>query len=247
LPIALALLSPGFQAGGHPSMMGQRYTIPRKPNGFFQVFLGLWNAPRFNAIKYICVLLKKGLVVVEAKNAPLPKIAEKGIPPSCDKACGPSDFYEGGYCDKNGCFEITAIASPTEIPGVTLVEAAPKFRGPLQSHEYPNPKSAIDLEVEMVSFANGNPDNWRDGVLERGGAKDWPQDKIKKCLSDFCDWQIKEDLTKLKMSQYAAGFSLWLKRQTRFDKDNQPRNGSPTNGNGQTTSALPRSLQSKVG
>lgn len=24
--------------------------------------------------------------------------------PSCSKACSPSDFYKGGYCDKNGCF-----------------------------------------------------------------------------------------------------------------------------------------------
>ena len=24
---------------------------------------------------------------------------------SCNKACSPSDYYEGGKCDKNGCYK----------------------------------------------------------------------------------------------------------------------------------------------
>lgn len=27
------------------------------------------------------------------------------IPGSCDKSCGPGDYYKGGKCDENGCFE----------------------------------------------------------------------------------------------------------------------------------------------
>lgn len=28
-----------------------------------------------------------------------------GLVKSCDKACGPSDYYPGGKCDKNGCYD----------------------------------------------------------------------------------------------------------------------------------------------
>jgi hypothetical protein len=28
----------------------------------------------------------------------------KPIGESCDKPCGPSDWYKGGKCDRNGCY-----------------------------------------------------------------------------------------------------------------------------------------------
>lgn len=28
-----------------------------------------------------------------------------GVVVSCNKACSPSDYYEGGKCDKNGCYK----------------------------------------------------------------------------------------------------------------------------------------------
>lgn len=144
-------------------------------------------------------------------------------------------------------FEVTAIASPNDIPGVTLVEAAPKT---IQPWEHPNPQSPKDLKATMLRYADQNPENWRDNVLESGRATGMAKEKIDECLTDFCAWQFQEDRTKSKLSQYTAGFSLWLKRQPRYDSMNAPKEGSPTRG-GQTQqppqSALPRFLQNKIG
>lgn len=126
---------------------------------------------------------------------------------------------------KNTTFEVTAIASPTELPGVTIVEAAPK---PLKPWERPLPGSPKELKNALLRYSEENPDNWRDNVLESGRATGMAKEKIDEYLTDFCAWQFQQDSTKGKLSQYTAGFSLWLKRQPRFEAMNAPKEGSPT-------------------
>ena len=43
-------------------------------------------------------------------------IIEAALQPGqgCDKACGPSDYYEGGYCDKNGCYQQPEATRPPD-------------------------------------------------------------------------------------------------------------------------------------
>ena len=54
------------------------------------------------------------------------------------------------------------------------------------------------------------------------------KEKIDEYLTDFCAWQFQQDSTKGKLSQYTAGFSLWLKRQPRFEAMNTTKEGRPT-------------------
>jgi len=80
------------------------------------------------------------LEALETQTTPLPKVAPKGIPPAgkwepsdfdiLDTGCLEDMFEdEAREAQKNHTanFEATAIASPTDLPGVTLVEAAPGF------------------------------------------------------------------------------------------------------------------------
>lgn len=176
------------------------------------------------------------------------------ITPSPNSAAPPSPFNMGfcgncmglGYrngrngretcedCDGSGNgdkmidskqFEVTAIALPTDLPSVTLVEAAPK---PIQPWERPLPGSPKELKNALLRYSEENPDNWRDNVLESGRATGMAKEKIDEYLTDFCAWQFQQDSTKGKLSQYTAGFSLWLKRQPRFEAMNTTKEGRPT-------------------
>lgn len=128
-------------------------------------------------------------------------------------------------------FEVTAIALPTDLPGVTLVEAAPK---PIQPWERPLPGSPKELKNVLLRYSEENPENWRDNVLESGRATGMTKEKIDEYLTDFCQWQFQQDSTKGRLSQYTAGFSLWLKRQPRFEVMNAPKEGSQTRNSQQT-------------
>ena len=100
---------------------------------------------------------------VKAETPPLPKVAPKCIPPAgveswpidCEFCDGRGmKILDGGpvYCAECGGtgiepaesnpqnFEVTAIASPTGLPGVTLVEPAPKIQ--------PIPRVATTIEAE---------------------------------------------------------------------------------------------------
>jgi hypothetical protein len=166
---------------------------------------------------------------VKAEIPPLPKVAPKGIPPFGDSTSEPGPL--ANFSDR----EILAMEAENAacwakiidpaLPGVTLVEAAPKT---IQPWEHPNPQSPKELKTVLLRYADQNPENWRDNVLESGRATNWPAEKIDECLTDFCAWQFQQDSTKGKLSQYTAGFSLWLKRQPRYDSMNAPKEGSPT-------------------
>lgn len=176
----------------------------------------------------------------ESEIPPSKKVAPKKDSPEeeCPMCEGKGGWYnrftEGHEtcpaCHGEGkiIFEATAIASPTDIPGVTLVEATTKT---IQPWEYPNPQSPKELKTILLRYANQNQDNWRDNVLESGRATNWPAEKVDECLTDFCAWQFQQDSTRGKLSQYTAGFSLWLKRQPRYDSMNAPKDGGQTRGN----------------
>lgn len=183
----------------------------------------------------------------KAEKKESPKVAQKG-------SCGPSDYYPGGKCDLNECFippgplselspaergafveeseaenrEVWAKITDQKPPGVTIfdgVNLAPTAKE-IQPWEHPNPTDPKHLKNIILLYAEINPENWRDNVLESGRATNWPAEKVDECLTDFCAWQFQEDRTKSRLSQYTAGFSLWLKRQPRFDGMAQPGNQS---------------------
>jgi len=140
---------------------------------------------------------------VEAEKSPQPpKVAAKGSAPARpipEAAPPPTHIVKTIGPDSNGVIE---------AEGISLV--------PLGSH--PNANSPKDLKAALIRYSTEYPDNWRDNVLEVGRATNWTDEKIGECLTDFCAYQFKLDNTRAKFTQYTAGFSLWLKGQTMFDK-----------------------------
>jgi len=121
-----------------------------------------------------------------------------------DEAAAPTHIVKTIGPESNGV---------TEVEGIALPE--PK---PIQSWEYPNATNPKELKAVLLRYADQSPENWRDNVLEGGRATNWTAEKIDECLTDFCAWQFKTDFTKGRLSQYTAGFSLWLKDQPRFER-----------------------------
>lgn len=113
----------------------------------------------------------------------------------------------------------------TEVVGIALPVEPPK---PIQPWEYPNAASPKELKSTLLRYAEQEPDNWRDNVLEVGRATSWTSEKIDECLTDFCAWQFKTDNVRAKLGQYTAGFSLWLKSQKRFDRPQPGASAQPS-------------------
>lgn len=138
------------------------------------------------------------LKVEEVKRGVVAPPAEAPAPTHLVKTTGP---------DSNGV---------TEVEGIAL---APKE---IQPWEHSNATTPKELKAIILNYAAQKPDNWRDNVLESGRASNWTSQKIEDCLTDFCAWQFQQDFTRAKLSQYTAGFSLWLKKQPSFEQRPTP-------------------------
>lgn len=44
-------------------------------------------------------------VRIDVRSGPVTDRYRPGLVKSCDKACGPGDYYPGGKCDRNGCYD----------------------------------------------------------------------------------------------------------------------------------------------
>ena len=200
------------------------------------------------------------------QNAPLPKVAPKCIPPAgveswpidCEFCDGRGmKILDGGpvYCAECGGtgiepaesnpqnFEVTAIASPTGLPGVTIVEAAPR---PLRYDEYPNPRKANELKDRLKEYFTHHPEDWR--LLIENAKVNWMPEKLEETTLAYCLHQEKEGNMKRTYNTYKAGLTTWFMRQKSWDaQNNAPKEGGQTRQNGQPHSALPRSLQNQVG
>ena len=140
-------------------------------------------------------------------------------------------------------FEVTAIASPTSCPGVTLVEAAPR---PLRYDEYPNPRNANELKDRLKEYFTHHPEDWR--LLIENAKVNWMPEKLEETTLAYCLYQEKEGNMKRTYNTYKAGLTTWFMRQKSWDaQNNAPKEGGQTRQNGQPHSALPRSLQNQVG
>jgi hypothetical protein len=184
------------------------------------------------------------------KNAPLPKVAQKGIPPAyaeswpidCKFCDGRGVKILGGgpvYCAECGGtgiepaesnpqnFEVTAIASPTGLPGVTLVEAAPR---PLRYDEYPNPRNANELKDRLKEYFTHHPEDWR--LLIENAKVNWMPEKLEETTLAYCLHQEKEGNMKRTYNTYKAGLTTWFMRQKSWDaQNNAPKEGGQTRQN----------------
>lgn len=201
---------------------------------------------KIEALRQLSGSLQEGL---KEEIPPSKKVAPKKVSPGECEHCNGSGWGDtlGNICDRcNGTglptiIHALTIHDPELPPGVTIVEALPKR---IEAWEHPNPTSPKELKGVLLRYADQDPDNWRDNVLEAGRATNLPLEKIDECLTEFCAWQFKTDFTKAKLSQYTAAFSLWLKRQKGYDAQVGKQ---VVNGNGQPQSTLPKFLQNKIG
>lgn len=210
---------------------------------------------------------------VKAEIPPLPKVAPKGIPPEDEKEicrnCG-GDGYDpypnhsttpaicpccvGTGFEIQTQFRVTAIASQSSIPGVTLVEAAPaRYTAPqtgkpihqthpLRYDECPLPRNANELKNSLTEYFRQHDQDWR-LLLENARVK-WDAEKVSETVLAYCLHQEKEGNMKRTYATYKAGLTTWFMRQKSYDAQNAPREGGATR-NGtqqQTTYTAPKSV-----
>jgi len=169
---------------------------------------------------------------VKAEIPPLPK----GIPPEneclmCEGRGGWRNRFTEGYEECPAChgdgtvnFEVTAIASPTELPGVTLVEAAPR---PIRYDEYPNPRNANELKDRLREYFTHHPEDWR--LLIENAKVNWMPEKLEETTLAYCLHQEKEGNMKRTYNTYKAGLTTWFMRQKSWDaQNNAPKEGGQT-------------------
>ncbi len=121
-------------------------------------------------------------------------------------------------------FEVTAIASPTNLPGVTLVEAAPR---PLRYDEYPNPRNANELKDRLKEYFTHHPEDWR--LLIENAKVNWMPEKLEETTLAYCLYQEKEGNMKRTYNTYKAGLTTWFMRQKSWDaQNNAPKEGGAT-------------------
>ena len=144
---------------------------------------------------------------------------------------GRSGWEHCPTCDGSGfannCFHVTAIASPTELPGVTLVEPAPR---PLRYDEYPNPRNANELKDRLKEYFTHHPEDWR--LLIENAKVNWMPEKLEETTLAYCLHQEKEGNMKRTYNTYKAGLTTWFMRQKSWDaQNNAPKEGGQTRQN----------------
>jgi len=193
---------------------------------------------------------------VKAEIPPLPK----GIPPEneclmCEGRGGWRNRFTEGYEECPAChgdgtvnFEVTAIASPTELPGVTLVEAAPIHHRRNGRIEIPDEAAA-----EILPWATGDGAETVRGWYDQAYRAHTPKD-VEAMVFKFSTVFLSSEKAAYRdmmetnpLSFFKKRFSLFVMDQKSHERNGTPKNGASANGNNQPHSALPRSLQNQVG
>ncbi len=145
-------------------------------------------------------------------------------------------------------FEVTAIASPTELPGVTLVEAAPIHHRRNGRIEIPDEAAA-----EILPWAKGDGEqtvkSWYDRAFRQHSPKD-VEDMVMRFSTVFLSSEkaaFRDMMETNPLSFFKRRFAGFVADQKQYDRNNAPKEGGATRQNGQPHSALPRSLQNQVG
>lgn len=95
--------------------------------------------------------------------------------------------------------------------------APPKTDVTLTYDQYPNPKTADDLQESLRAYFTANPNEWHVGVLERARAGKWPLEKTQDAVLRFCLHKEKTGDMRRTFGQYRADLTTWFLNQPRFD------------------------------
>jgi hypothetical protein len=197
---------------------------------------------------------------VKAEISPSKKVAPKKVSPfpECQN-CNGTGFDQKkmwGCCDEcegsgqanpsNINFEVTAIASPTDLPGVMIVDAPPKLQ-PL-----PRVSTTIEAETKITEWISGEG---LETVKHRFSiAKQrFDPDNAAAIAAHYCSVYTKSAANKGRLledpiTHFSDGLFSYLKNEESFGRNNAPKeNGLTRNGNPQNSSALPASLRNLIG
>jgi len=134
-------------------------------------------------------------------------------------------------------FEVTAIASPTDLPGVTIVEAAQKFpaASPEQWKELQNlPRVATTIEAEAkisewIAGEGLETVKYRFNIAKQK----FDPDNAPAIAAHYCSVYTKnpankDRLLKDPVTHFSDGLFSYLKNEESFGRDRQPGNQGPT-------------------
>jgi len=126
-------------------------------------------------------------------------------------------------------FEVTAIASPTELPGVTLVEAAP-------IHHRRNGRIEIPDEAvaEILPWAKGDGEqtvkSWYDRAFRQHSPKD-VEDMVMRFSTVFLSSEkaaFRDMMETNPLSFFKRRFAGFVADQKQYDRNNAPKEGGAT-------------------
>lgn len=172
---------------------------------------------------------------VKAETPPSPNSAPPHSPADTCLNCGGSKANDYKTCV--GCdgfdnpeygprFKVTAIAYPTDLPGVTLVEAAPKLQ--------PLPRVATTLEAETKIMAWITGEGLETVKHRFSIAKQrFDPDNAAAIAAHYCSVYTKNAANKGRLladpiTHFSDGLFSYLKNEESFGRNNVPKEGSPT-------------------
>ena len=136
-------------------------------------------------------------------------------------------------------FEVTAIASPTELPGVTLVEAAPIHHRKNGRIEIPDEAAA-----EILPWVKGDGaqtvKSWYDRAFRQHSPKD-VEDMVMRFSTVFLSSEkaaFRDMMETNPLSFFKRRFAGFVADQKQYDRNNAPKEGGQTRQNGQPEKTL---------
>lgn len=192
---------------------------------------------------------------VKAETPPSKKVApKKDSPAECDGSggIGKIEFYPAAPAEDSfsqwlpslhtamennapgsmphpAHFEVTAIASPTELPGVTLVEAAPIHHRRNGRIEIPDEAAA-----EILPWAKGDGEqtvkSWYDRAFRQHSPKD-VEDMVMRFSTVFLSSEkaaFRDMMETNPLSFFKRRFAGFVADQKQYDRNNAPKEGGPT-------------------
>ena len=188
---------------------------------------------------------------VKAENPPSPNSAATPSPVECHWCKGSGKVFSVLHgretcdvCDGTGSeppaqFEVTAIASPTELPGVTLVEAAPIHHRRNGRIEIPDEAAA-----EILPWAKGDGEqtvkSWYDRAFRQHSPKD-VEDMVMRFSTVFLSSEkaaFRDMMETNPLSFFKRRFAGFVADQKQYDRNNAPKEGVQTRQNGQSAKTL---------
>ena len=136
-------------------------------------------------------------------------------------------------------FEVTAIASPTDLPGVTIVEAAPIHHRRNGRIEIPDEAAA-----EILPWAKGDGEqtvkSWYDRAFRQHSPKD-VEDMVMRFSTVFLSSEkaaFRDMMETNPLSFFKRRFAGFVADQKQYDRNNAPKEGVQTRQNGQSAKTL---------